>query len=352
MAGVGADATTGGAAPAGGSGTPADDADKPRALEGNIARRGGGGRSGCRCGGGRRFRYAYLRWRWAVLAFMCFQVLFGAGVIYGWPALESALIDEHVYASSCDGVSVDPSKTPSHHSLCPAQLLKLNTMFVAASWGAQAGGLLGFVLDKAGVRVTISCSSLAVGVGAVLFGLSGNNGLGWDLRVPALTLMGLAGNGLYLAAQALGDLFPDYTQYALFAISACFAPGTLLFLVFHAVEDAQGVRLRTSFLVYGLCQVVLAAISVLVWPARFDAGAVKSELQAVAPPVHAPPPSPSPVESDPQFTAVYATPHKPGGRPARSRRTGSMPLLAPTVHISRPFMELVFDPRWGGFAWC
>lgn len=305
--------------------------------------------------------YKYLRWRWWVLALVSFQVFSAAGVIYGWPALESALIDEGLYADQCATTATAPAvaeaATGSHHAVCAGQLLKLNTMFVAASWGAQAGGLIGFLLDKVGVRVTVVASSLAVAVGAAGFALSGAGGFGFDARVPALTLMGLAGNGIYLAAQALGDLFPDHTQFALFAISACFAPGTLVFLFFHTAVDSAGATLRACFLFYAGFQTLLALVSAFVWPHRFDAEAVKAGLRARKTPKAEAASDRKPASQtddiaatmaqDPEFTAVLPTPHKPGGRQLHRVRTGSMPLLGlPGGAAKQSFVDFARTPRF------
>ena len=78
------------------------------------------------------------RYRALLLTFMCAQILLGAGVVYGWPALETTLVDLGVYASEC--APVHPSVQLKDTTACHAQLLKLNSIYVAASWGCQAEG--------------------------------------------------------------------------------------------------------------------------------------------------------------------------------------------------------------------
>ena len=208
-----------------------------------------------------------VRWRVALLALMCFQILVGAGVVYGWPALESTMIEVGVYAEACDRDSsavAQPSMTAS--IACHKQLLKLNTIYVAASWGCQASGLLGFVLDKVGVRVTVVGSSLALALGSAAFAMSSGANPWFDLFLPGLTLMGVAGSGIYLSAQGLGNLFPAATRrMALFAITGVFAPSMLVFLAFHILVVSEGlITLRSAFLLYvgdGVCVLLLGAVT-------------------------------------------------------------------------------------------
>ena len=207
----------------------------------------------------------HVRWRIALLALMCFQILVGAGVVYGWPALESTMISVGVYKGACDkhgaGGVGSPAAAGMSPRTCHAQLLKLNTIYVAASWGCQASGLLGFVLDKVGMRVTVVGSSLALALGAVLFAMSYGGGgsqggppgsapAWFDAYLPGLLIMGVAGSGIYLAAQGLGTLFPRSSRrVALFAITGVFAPSMLVFLAFHMLIVQWDVAtMRTAFL--------------------------------------------------------------------------------------------------------
>ena len=100
------------------------------------------------------------------------------------------MIEVGVYAEACDRDSsavAQPSMTAS--IACHKQLLKLNTIYVAASWGCQASGLLGFVLDKVGVRVTVVGSSLALALGSAAFAMSSGANPWFDLFLPGLTLL-------------------------------------------------------------------------------------------------------------------------------------------------------------------
>jgi len=215
------------------------------------------------------------RYRALLLTFMCAQILLGAGVVYGWPALETTLVDLGVYASEC--APVHPSVQLKDTTACHAQLLKLNSIYVAASWGCQATGVLGFVLDRIGVKYTMVGSSLALALGAALFGLSsGDGGSGapamMNAFLPGLTIMGFAGGGIYLAAQGLANLFPESSRrVALFLITGVFAPSMLVFLLFHLLVIQWNVAtLRVLFLGYAIGQVVLAAVSAVVWPHEFQ----------------------------------------------------------------------------------
>lgn len=252
----------------------------------------------------------FVRFRMWLLALICVQVWLGAGIIYGWPELQAALIEEGVYEDLCvpptsaapmaaaagglgvgrdergaggdaGGARLGPAAedpNPTHGPtvagrrltvpVCHDQLLKLNAIYVAASWGAQASGLLGFVLDRLGVKVTIAAASFGIAASSLVFAMSTQHG--FNAWLPAMLVMGFCGNGIYLAAQKVGRLFPDYPNMSLFAITAFFAPGTLVFSFFHALEMHGVESIKTTFLLYAGFQALLTLVSLAVWPSNFD----------------------------------------------------------------------------------
>lgn len=219
---------------------------------------------------------AFVRWRVALLMLSMFQTFVGAGIVYGWPFLELSLIDAGVYSSECTTTTSstdlgDSTATPAGSTGgagCPAQLLKLNYIYVAASWGVQAGGLVGFLLDAAGIKLTITSTSAALALAAGLFGFSSEALPAW---LPALTIMGAAGNGVFMSGQLMGMLFPKNPNLARFCVTAAFAPGNLVFMFFHFVtHHLHWTSLRVLFLCYAGFQCVLTLISAVVWPHTFE----------------------------------------------------------------------------------
>ena len=140
-------------------------------------------------------------------------------------------------------------------------------MFVIGTFASCLGPLLlGFVLDYYGPRVCSLVSIALVGLGFLLFGISEKDG--WQLFIPAISLIAFGGPGTQTSIIHLSNLFPTWKATATACITGSFQLSFVVFLVFDYLWTHYQLSYQSLFLGYCIVCVVNAMVSLVLWPDR------------------------------------------------------------------------------------
>eukprot|EP00164_Ancoracysta_twista_P005244 GFYU01007176.1.p1 GENE.GFYU01007176.1~~GFYU01007176.1.p1 ORF type:complete len:510 (-),score=153.01 GFYU01007176.1:138-1667(-) len=197
--------------------------------------------------------------RYALLAFASLQCALFAGVIYGWPTFSLALTREKVYFSACDCGPVCDQ--------CDAQQRKLNLVYTVTTSVSMATGLIsGHVLDRWGPRICLFLSQLVVAIGAVAIAITtgpDEHGLFFGF-----ILLGFGGPSIQSALIHVGNLFPNSRAMATFCITGAFQLSFVVLTMFNAMNQSNDstYSLKNFFFAYAALAVVVAFVSLYVWP--------------------------------------------------------------------------------------
>lgn len=193
------------------------------------------------------------RWAYVVLAFI--QAGLTAGVIFGWPELETIFEREGVYEDHCDA---DDKARP-----CAKQVLFFNMIFTVGVFCNNAAPLLtGIFLDKFGPKLTSLLSVFLFMGGCALFMIPKP-----QAYVPAFALLGFAGPGIYVSIMHLNNLFPGRQATVLSFFSGTFTVSNFVFKVFRILsEQNEWFNLAHLFICFILVLVPFFLVGGIFWP--------------------------------------------------------------------------------------
>lgn len=188
--------------------------------------------------------------------------LFAAGVVFGYAAIKSVLIDEGVFRDQCSKEELHNGVTP-----CYGQEIRLNLMFTIAAVSTNVAALpIGTILDRYGPRVCGVIGSILLAAGALMFGFAGQ--LPGDFFTPGYLLLALAGPFIFISSFQLSNTFPHHSGLILALLTGAFDSSSALFLLFRLLYEATGGKLNTQrlFLIYLVVPIFILVVQLFVMP--------------------------------------------------------------------------------------
>jgi len=188
----------------------------------------------------------------ALVIFGVFSALTTSGIIFGFQALKSVLIENKVFFELCENAEAD-----GEISQCNEQILKFSLMFSLASTATNAFSLpIGFILDKYGPKVSCYIGSILFFFGCLLFGLSGPTFNGY---LVGFLLLGIAGPFIFISTLHFSTVFPNKSGLIMAALTGSFDASSVIFLLFNKLFYFfdRKYSIQTFFLVYIIVPVII-----------------------------------------------------------------------------------------------
>ncbi|ORX50404.1 MFS general substrate transporter [Piromyces finnis] len=187
-----------------------------------------------------------------LVVFGVFSALTTSGIIFGFQALKSILIENKVYFELCENVEQNGEITQ-----CNEQILKFSLMFSLASTATNAFSLpIGYILDKYGPRVSCYIGSILFFLGCLLFGLSGPTFNGY---LVGFLLLGIAGPFIFISTLHFSTVFPNKSGLIMAALTGSFDASSIIFLLFNKLfyYFDRKYSIQTFFLIYMIVPVII-----------------------------------------------------------------------------------------------
>ena len=188
--------------------------------------------------------------------------LFAAGVVFGYAAIKSVLIDEGIYKDYCTKQELEDGTTP-----CYQQEIRLNLMFTIAAVSTNVAALpIGTILDKYGPRVCGIIGSICIAIGALLFSFGSH--IPGDGYIPGYLLLALGGPFIFISSFQLSNTFPHRSGLILALLTGAFDSSSALFLLFRVLYERSGGKVNTQklFLAYLVVPVFILVVQVFIMP--------------------------------------------------------------------------------------
>jgi len=196
-----------------------------------------------------------------LVVFGVFSALTTSGIIFGFQALKSILIENKVYFELCESTEQDGEITQ-----CNEQILKFSLMFSLSSTATNAFSLpIGFILDKYGPRVSCYIGGILFFFGCLLFGLSGPTFNGYLI---GFLLLGIAGPFIFISTLHFSTVFPNKSGLIMAALTGSFDASSIIFLIFNKLfyYFDKKYSVQTFFLIYMLVPVIILIANSLLMP--------------------------------------------------------------------------------------
>ncbi|KAG4107317.1 MFS general substrate transporter [Neocallimastix lanati (nom. inval.)] len=187
-----------------------------------------------------------------LVIFGVFSALTTSGIIFGFQALKSILIENKVYFELCES-----TKENNEITQCNEQILKFSLMFSLASTATNAFSLpIGFLLDKYGPRVSCYIGSILFFFGCLLLGLSGPSFNGYLI---GFLLLGIAGPFIFISTLHFSTVFPKKSGLIMAALTGSFDASSVIFLLFNKLYYFfdKKYSVQTFFLVYMIVPIII-----------------------------------------------------------------------------------------------
>ena len=278
------------------------------------------------------------------------QVMFQAGIIFGWPNLELILKREGYFDTLCTAEQLQKND-------CPDKVLALSNVYLAGSLCVFIGApIVGILVDKIGPRFATTVGIFFTGLYYLFFSMSSPENP--YLLFPAFISLGLQHNMLIFPLFSVANMFPKHREFAMSVITGTSDAGTLTFLIWEAVHN-MGYSLHTILLVHGCIFGVIAAVSSLfVWPARpFPLEASEEGFAAIPSAPETPSLAvPNPLGQDTKETPVDIVPLNPADVPQTQGSDGgtwapSQATLPSTLEELQPQMNPTSAPQTPHRRW-
>jgi MFS family permease len=171
------------------------------------------------------------------------------GVVTGFVALESVLVQEGVYANLC------PSPIPNNEvnlsgplETCKDQMLRLELMYTLASSALNLSCLLsGIFLDRFGMRWSIFAGACFMAVGSILFACGSPS---FDSYIPGYVFIGFGGMPILLGHLRMAEMLSKHGGLFISAVSNAFDAAAFIFFLFKLAYDRWKPSIRVLFLIY------------------------------------------------------------------------------------------------------
>jgi len=196
-----------------------------------------------------------------LVIFGIFSALTTSGIIFGFQALKSILIENKVYFELCENTEEN-----NEVSQCNEQILKFSLMFSLASTATSAFSLpIGFILDKYGPRVSCYIGSILLFFGCLLFGLSSQSFNGYLI---GFLLLGIAGPFIFISTLHFSTVFPNKSGLIMAALTGSFDASSAIFLLFNKLFYFfdKKYSIQSFFLVYMIIPIIIFIANFLLMP--------------------------------------------------------------------------------------
>ncbi|ORX78926.1 MFS general substrate transporter [Anaeromyces robustus] len=196
-----------------------------------------------------------------LVIFGIFSALTTSGIIFGFQALKSILIENKVYFELCENTEEN-----IEISQCNEQILKFSLMFSLASTASSAFSLpIGFILDKYGPRVSCYIGSILLFFGCLLFGLSSPTFNGY---LVGFLLIGVAGPFIFISTLNFSTVFPNKSGLIMAALTGSFDASAAIFLLFNKLFYFfdKKYSIQSFFLVYTIIPIIIFIANSLLMP--------------------------------------------------------------------------------------
>lgn len=186
--------------------------------------------------------------------FMAFvQVGLFAGTTYGWTNLKECL--------QRDGVYVGDSNEERKYSL----------IFTIGAWLNQGGRfVLGFLLDRYGVKISTIVSSALSLIGGLMVAMTNIPEGKIDLLLPGFAILSFGGPGLQISLQCVSNLFANrgaVISILVWGFQISYAP----YLLLNEFKKSGWIKNRQPYLyVYASIAGLFVIVNYFLWPKRFE----------------------------------------------------------------------------------
>lgn len=205
------------------------------------------------------------------VAASCLAVFLAGGSIFGFAALQDALLGDNLFASLCERNVARP---------CAAQQDRLSLLF------SLAVGLLycavmpvGLFMDELGPGVVMLFGSVFAAAGFVLVAVFPSADLAWSVAIP---LWGVCSPCLFLSALSLPRFFGPRSSHVTMLVICCFDTGSavLLGLLLQSTRSAYLAAIGGTVLAAG----IVAAVSLpsVAQVRALDSDSSMTDLEPVA----------------------------------------------------------------------
>ncbi|KAJ9664146.1 hypothetical protein H2198_000364 [Neophaeococcomyces mojaviensis] len=188
--------------------------------------------------------------------------LLAAGVVFGYAAIKSVLIDEGVYKDYCTKQELEEGTTP-----CYQQEIRLNLMFTIAAVSTNVAALpIGTILDRYGPRVCGIIGSICIAIGTLLFSFASR--IPGDGYIPGYLFLALGGPFVFISSFQLSNTFPHHSGLILALLTGAFDSSSALFLLFRVLYEKTGGKINTQklFLIYLVVPIFILVVQVFIMP--------------------------------------------------------------------------------------
>ncbi|EHY60776.1 Protein FMP42 [Exophiala dermatitidis] len=187
-----------------------------------------------------------------------------SGIVFGFDALKTILIDEKIYRKYCSA-----EELRENVRVCYMQDQRLNLIFVIASVTANLSALLvGRILDRHGPRICGIFSAILLALGSLLMAYAQD--LPFDVYYAGSFLISLGGTFTFVPTFHLSNTFPRFQGLILALVTGAFDASASVFLIFRLLYQAthHAFGPRQIFLVYLVVPAFILITQLTMMPSR------------------------------------------------------------------------------------
>lgn len=171
-----------------------------------------------------------------------------AGIIFGFAAFKTILIQEGVYSDQCLNDQSIPNK-----EACIEQDLKLNDMFTMSAALTNLMALpVGYILDRVGPRISGIIGSICLFMGSFCFIMAKEWYPTVDPYRMGYLMFAIGGPFVFISCFQLANSFPKRSGTILAVLTGSFDTSSALFLGYRLMYQnlPQGLSLKKFFTIY------------------------------------------------------------------------------------------------------
>jgi len=185
--------------------------------------------------------------------FMAFvQVGLFAGTTYGWTNLKECLQRDGVYAGNAN------------------ENRKYDLIFTVGAWLNQGGRfVLGFLLDRYGVKMATVVSCVLCLIGGLMVAMSNIPEGKTDLLLPGFAILSFGGPGLQISLQTVSNLFVNrgaVISVLIWGFQISYAP----YLILNELTKKDLINRQPYLYFYAGIAGLFALVNPFLWPKRFE----------------------------------------------------------------------------------
>ncbi|EGC32231.1 hypothetical protein DICPUDRAFT_98947 [Dictyostelium purpureum] len=178
--------------------------------------------------------------RYVALILSSLQMLLVSGIVFGWPALETELIQQNTFRYLCGEDEVVP---------CPKQSSRLNLVYTIGAFTATGSAFLtGALYDRYGPKKTNFLAFILLVLGFVLWFISYLYES--NLYIVSFAFIGTGGPACQVSLLHISNLFPKTSSAISSSFSGMFVGSSIIFKIFQIIANKYDIKISYIFLVY------------------------------------------------------------------------------------------------------